>query len=261
MVATPVRHIPKKWNEEKKVWELQFNERHSAFLRELQLMSEDENCPYEFIYSTVEGGRTWGRCRLVTNFRRMRRQFPQLKWLLWKDDDVDLTGAGVLRLLSHKLPIVGAMYTNKDDDENKLDPNVHWVANFMHEVELQPSGLLQVVELGLGALLTHWQVYDAIESVNEHLVYTDRTTGEKHFGFFQEIVIEKVPYSEDYFFCFLARHAKILSPTEEDPKRVVVGIGIFADTQLKLLHYDGEGMAHPIEFPPIPIDEKFEEGD
>ena len=251
MVATPTRHLPKRWDEGKGCWVLQFTPNHERFLTELEALSLDDTCPYEFMFATVEGGRTWGRCRLVSHFRKMRRQYPNMRWLYWHDDDVEQTGAGLLRLLSHRQPVVGAMYTTKEKD-------CHWVANFMHEVQVQANGLLQVVEVGLGALLTHYQVYDVIEACNEGLLYTDRTTGERHLGFFQEVVLDKMPYSEDYFFCLLMRHAKLADPTEDDPDHRKLGIGIFVDTELRLRHYGGDGKAWPEEWPPIPMDQKVE---
>jgi hypothetical protein len=182
-----------------------------------------------------------------------------MKWLYWHDHDMgkdaDELVACLLRLLSHKLPVVGAMYTTKGDKP-------HWCINFLHEVEMQPNGLLQVFETGIGGLLTHYQAYDAIESVHKILEYTDRDTGERHIAFFQEIAIEKVPYPEDYFFCWLCRNTVILSPTKEKPKNATMGIPIYVDTNVRLHHRDADGKAYPTgDWPPIPIDEKFEEGD
>jgi len=140
---------------------------------------------------------------------------------------------GLLKLLSYKLPVVGAMYATKEKD-------CHWCANFLHEVKLQPNGLLQVYELAVGALLTHYEVYEKIEERFAAILYTDRNTGERHQGFFQEVVIERVPYSEDYFFCYLMRNT---------------GIGIFADTNMKLKHRGSDGTLFPSVWPPIPVDE------
>ena len=240
MVATPVARFDK------------FHPKFEQFLKDLAELSASEDCPYEFIFATVDGGRTWGRCRLVANFRKLRLRYPNLKWLYWADDDVDQTAAGLLRLLSHKRPIVGALYTTKGD-------NPHWCCNFMYEVEVQPNGLLQVVEVAIGALLTHFQVYDIVEAAFPGLLYTHRDTGERSVGFFQESVIEKVPYSEDYFFCWLCRHSPVdTGEVNEDGKtKVKLGMGIFVDTQLKLRHRGTDGTLHPAgEWPPIPVDEK-----
>ena len=239
MVATPMRSFHG------------FNPIHEGFLKALAVLSTDETCPYEFWQVVVEGGRTWGRCRVVSHFRKIRKQYPNLKWLFWLDDDIgespDELLAALFRLLSHRLPFVGAMYTTKEED-------CHWCANFLHEVKLQPNGLLQVYEVAIGALLTHYQVYDVIEAVNPSLLYTDRNTGERHIGFFQEIVIERVPYSEDYFFCWLARHSPVADPTPEHPDRKKVGIGLFVDTNVKLKHRGADGTAYPAKWPPIPVD-------
>ena len=77
-------------------------------------------------------------------------------------------------------------------------------------------------------------------------------------GFIQECVIEKVPYSEDYFFCWLCRHSPVDSgEVNEDQKpKVKLGMGIFVDTQLKLKHRGVDGREYPEVWPPIPIDEK-----
>ena len=226
LVATPMRALTG------------FAEQHAAFLAELAALSTDDTCPYEFIQAVVTGGRTWGRCQMIANARKLKAKlYPNLKWIYWHDDDVEQTAAGLLRLLSHKLPVVGAMYTVKGKDP-------HWCANFLHEVELQKNGLLQVYELAIGALLTHIEVYDHVEKKFPAILYTDRNTGERHNGYFQEVVIERVPYSEDYFFCWLLRHT---------------GIGIFADTELKLKHRGSDGKLWPEEWPPIPIDEVAKE--
>lgn len=241
VIATPARKF------------LGFDPVHGAFLDKLAELSVDESCPYEFFQMVVEGGRTWGRCRIVSAFRKLRRKAPQFKWLYWHDNDMGLDEDelvhGLLRLLSHKLPMIGAMYTTKGD-------NPHWCTNFLYEVERQPNGLLQVFETGCGGLLTHFQVYDAIESVHPVLEYTDRDTGERHVSFFQEIVIDKVPYPEDYFFSWLCRNTQVLSPTAEDPKRITMGIGVYVDTTVRLHHRDPDGKTYPLndEWPPIPID-------
>lgn len=245
MIATPMRRF------------LGWDPVHEEFLKKLAQLSLDEYCPYEFMQAVVEGGRTWGRCRVVSNFRKMRRQFPNLKWLYWHDHDMGADAEelvnGLLRLLSHKLPVVGAMYTTKGE-------HPHWCTNFLHEVELQHNGLLQVFETGCGGLLTHYTLYDVIEASHQVLQYTDRDTGEKHSGFFQEIVIEKVPYPEDYFFSWLCRNTRVLDPTPEDPKHLKMGVGVFVDTTVRLHHRDADGKAYPIEaWPPIPIDEKAPE--
>ena len=145
-----------------------FHPQHEAFLRELARLSEDPTCPYEFWQAVVEGGRTWGRCRMVSNMRKLRKTYPNLKWLYWHDDDVEQTAEGLLKLLSYKLPVVGAMYATKEKD-------CHWCANFLHEVKLQPNGLLQVYELAVGALLTHYEVYEKIEAVRR-----DPLHGQEH---------------------------------------------------------------------------------
>ena len=245
MVATPMRSFQG------------FNPIQEAFLKRLAELSVDESCPYEFWQCVVEGGRTWGRCRVVSNFRKMREQYTNLKWLFWLDDDIGESAEELLSalftLLEHRLPIVGAMYTVKADGG-------HWCANFLHEVEMQDNGLLQVYEVAIGALLTHFQVYDAIEARFPSILYTDRNTGERHIGFFQEVVIDKVPYSEDYFFCWLARHTRISDPTPEYPDRTRDGIGLFVDTRIKLKHRGADGTAYPTkQWPPIPIDDQIAE--
>lgn len=221
LVATPMRSFGG------------FHPQHEEFLRELARLSEDPTCPYEFWQAVVEGGRTWGRCRMVSHMRKLRKTYPNLKWLYWHDDDVEQTAEGLLKLLSYNLPVIGGMYTTKEED-------CHWCANFLHEVKLQGNGLLQVYEVATGSMLTHYEVYEKVEEKFPAILYTDRNTGERHQGFFQEVVIERVPYSEDYFFCWLLRHT---------------GIGIFVDTNMKLRHRSADGTLWPEEWPPISIDE------
>ena len=242
MVATPMRAFTG------------FNPAHEAFLKRLAELSVDDTCPYEFWQCVVEGGRTWGRCRVVSNFRKMRLQYPNLKWLYWHDDDVEQTAEGLLQLLSHRLPVVGAMYTTKEKD-------CHWCANFLHEVELQKNGLLQVYEVAIGALLTWYEVYDIIEACQPSLMFTDRNTGERHIGYFQEIVLDKIPYSEDYFFCWLCRYAVLADPTKDDPDHKKNGIGLWVDTTLKLRHRGADGTLYPAVWPPIPVDDPKEHTD
>lgn len=228
LVATPVKH----WGGPDS-----FHPRHKAFLQRLAELSVDPDCPFEFWQSVVEGGIAWGRNRMVGNFRKLRKKHPNLKWLYWADDDVEQTAEGLLRLLSHKHPIVGSLYTVRA-------PDGHWVATFMYEVKKQAGDLLQVLECGTGGLLTFYELYDVLEQVYPYLEYIDRDSGEKLHAFFQQVVIDKVPYPEDYFFCYLCRYAKLA-----DEK---VGVGIFVDTTMKLKHRGPDGTLYPTEWPPIP---------
>ena len=123
----------------------------------------------------------------------------------------------------------------------------------MYEAELQINGLLQVVEVGTGALLTFYELYDLIECNYPNLEYIDRDNGERLVGFFQQIVIDKCPYPEDFFFCYLCRHL-IMGPEK-------VGVGVFIDTKLKLKHRDPDEKLIPDVWPPIPGVSEFEEGD
>lgn len=221
LIATPVRH----W---KGVDSL-----HSDFRTSLACLSAMQDSPYSFDFAVIEGGLARARNKLVASFLK-----GDYKWLLFWDDDIEAGIADVLKLLSHKQPIVAGLYTTREE-------RPHWVANFMHEVTVQPNGLLQVIEVGTGFKLYHRKVFEILAKHYPNLWYTDRDTGVRECAFFQQAVIatdlkpdgDWLP--EDYFCDYICRHANI---------------GIFVDTTMKLKHRGGDGTLFPKEWPPIPVD-------
>lgn len=196
-----------------------------------------EESPYEFTIRVMEGGRNRARNKIVKSALEAGDE-----WILFWDDDVypDDAADAVLRIIGHKRPLVAALYTTKSNEAEKC----HWVATFMHEVQLQKGCLLQVIEAGAGFKLYHRKVFEELARLYPTIVYTDRDSGEKMFGFFQEpvLVTDLRPdgdlMSEDYFCDHICRHVKI---------------GIFVDTELKLRHKGKDGTMYPAEWPPIPF--------
>lgn len=197
----------------------------------LAQLSDDPECPYYFEMATIEGGLARGRNIIAKRFLA-----GGCKWLLSWDDDIEATAEDVLRLLAHHRPFVAGLVTTRSD-------NPHYVATFMHEVELQKNGLLQVIEVGTPFQLVHRQVFEEIARIYPKLEYSDRDTGERVFAFYQQLamVTDLRPdgdfLSEDYFFCHLCRHSKV---------------GMFVDTTMKLYHRGKDGTLYPKEWPPIP---------
>lgn len=232
MIATPCRH----WRGSLKET---FGEQYNAQIEALQAMSQDAECPYEFNILISTGGLVRTRNEMAATFKASGCRF-----LIPADDDLNWTPADILKLLSHKRPFVAALYTTRED-------RPHWVANFMHEVTLQKGGLYQVIEVGTGLQCIHREVFLILERVHPGMVYTDRDSGRKMFGYYQHCVLQTdlKPdgdlLTEDFFFCYLARLARI---------------GIFVDTTIKLKHCGGDGVAYPKgDWPPIPgLDEKPE---
>lgn len=231
MIATPVRY----WKGIE-----QFHQDFRDVLALLSKLTSDETCPYEFQFCAQTKGVCRARNEIVGNFRKQRIHNPSLKWLVWLDDDIaaDTPQAmvdAILRLLSHKRPIVGALYCRR------ADPPI-WVCNFAFDVEVEPNGLMQVIELGIGLKAYNYQVFDLLEQVYPTLKYFDRDTGEQYYGFFQQVIMNEDAPPEDYFLDWLVRQAS----------GQVKGMGIYADTTLKMKHRGADGTLFPSEWPPIP---------
>lgn len=232
LIATPVRHF--------NGWQ-GYHKKFKELLNRLTELSADPACPYEFWFLTGEGGLVRSRNQMAHEFKRINKENPHVKWLITADDDLESFGDDpadpILRLLSHKRPLVGAMYTTREE-------RPHWVANFMHEVEVQKGGLLQVIEIGAGLKLTHIKIFTELERIYPNITYTDRDSGERITAYYQHCVLQTdlkpdgdlLP--EDFYFDYLCRMAKI---------------GLFLDTTLKLKHRDSDGTLYPTgDWPPIP---------
>lgn len=221
-VATPMRH----WMGEDAL--------HPHFKRQLQelaAMNDDPACPYHFTFSVVEGGLIIGRNKLAAAFLA-----SGAKWLVAWDDDIEATAADVLKLLSHKRPVVAGMYCRRE-------ARSVWVCNFMHEVELQKGGLLQVIESGIGFKCYHREVFTELARIYPEIAFTERESGEILHGYFQNCAVrtDLKPdgdwLSEDYFCDYLCRMARI---------------GMFVDTTIRVKHRGKDGTLYPEDWPPIP---------
>jgi len=224
MIATPIKH----WKG--------LNGLHDNFkriLNEIAELNADEDCPFRFENAFMEGGIVRARNKIVGSFMARKH----LKWLVFLDDDLEPPNGEsikpyLLRLLAHKLPIVGSLYC-------KRQPEAAWVANFMFEVELQQNGLLQVAEVGTGMKKYHREVFENLQRIFPLIAYIDRDSGEKEWGYFQHAVIGGDLMSEDYFCDCLCRMCKI---------------GLWVDTEIRLMHRHHDGTMFPLggEWPTIP---------
>ena len=213
-----------------------------AALQILAQLSTQQDCPYEFTLSVAEGGLVRSRNGMVHNFKK-----SGCRLLVTLDDDMQQDTPqelvdDILKLLGHRKPVVGGMYTSRE-------ARAKWIANFMHEVELQKNGLLQVIELGAGIKCYHRQTFAELDRlIGDKIIYTDRDTGERMMGYYQHGVIrtdlqpdgDLLP--EDYFLDWLCRQC---------------GIAIWADTTIRVKHRGADGTLYPLndDWPPLPIDE------
>jgi len=215
------------------------NQPHPFFQKTAEQIAQIQDSPYEFYFATMEGGICHARNKMVQAAKKLGAQ-----QIVWWDYDIEATVDDMMKLVTNKLPIVGALYTTRED-------RGHWVANFMHEVELQEGGMLQVIESGCGLKKYHMEVFYILDKVYEGIAYTDRDTGERLHGYFQQIVMQTdlKPdgdwITEDFFLDHLCRHSR------------TKGMGIFVDTTIKVKHRGPDGTLYPTgDWPPVPIDEK-----
>lgn len=208
---------------------------HPFYRTTLEQVALLDGSPYEFLFATMAGGICHARNCLVDAAKKQG-----VKWILWWDYDIEATAEDILRLLSHKQPIMCGLYTTREEKNN------HWVANFLHEVTLQKNDALQVLEAGTGLQLNHIEVFTNLDRIYPNIGYTDRDSGIRLYGYFQQVVMatDVKPdgdwLSEDFFFHYLCRLAQI---------------GIWVDTKVKVKHRGPDGVLYPAVWPPIPIDE------
>lgn len=204
---------------------------------------------YTFEWAVAVGGLCRARNGAVHEFNNAKGHF-----LIWWDSDLEPDGMtaaeAILRLLSHRVPVVGGMYC-------KRAKRPQWVGSFMPAAEMQRekdrADLLQMAELGGGFKCFMWRVFDEVgricgpkpkpdakEKVNT-IGYRDRDSGEWMVGYYQNLVLDGDLLSEDYYLDWLCR---------------VTQIAIWADTKIKLRHVevDDDMQRHvypPDSFPPI----------
>lgn len=223
----------------------EFAERKDAAFRE-------QADKYSFEFMVAVGSHSRARNSAVHEFLNK----STCQFLIFIDDDIDADpkdGQGtladvILRLLSHRQPVVGALYC-------KRARRPQWVCTFMPAARLKDDvvagELLQVAELGTGCKLYHRKVFTEIGRIfgdeplkakpkKPSICYRDRDSGETVYGFFQNCVLDGDLLSEDYYLDMLARFA---------------GICILIDTKVKLRHGTGKDIFPEGEFPPIPVND------
>lgn len=187
---------------------------------------------YTFEWAVAVGGMCRARNGAVHEFQKMKGHF-----LVWLDSDLEPDGMtlaqAILRLLSHRLPIVGGLYC-------KRAKKPQWACSFMPAAEMQKDNtredLLQVAELAGGFKCYFWRTFSEIARIYPKLEYRDRDTGEKLTAFYQNLNLDGDMLSEDYWLDYLCRSAQI---------------AIWSDTKLKLRHREGDVIYPPADFPPI----------
>ena len=197
---------------------------------------------YTFEWGVAVGGLCRARNGAVAEFNEAKGHF-----LIWWDSDLEPDGMtpaeAILRLLSHRVPIVGGLYC-------KRAKRPTWAATFMPVAEMQKSpdrkDLLQMAELAGGFKCYMWRTYSELARLFPKLKYRDRDTGKAMMAFYQQPNLEGDLLSEDYWMDWLCRCA-----AGGEPK-----FAIWADTKLKLRHVevDEKGERHlypPGMFPPI----------
>lgn len=209
----------------------------------------DQASKYTFEWAVAVGGLCRARNGAVHEFMKAKGHF-----LIWWDSDLEPDGMSaaeaILRLLSHRVPIVGGLYC-------KRAKRPQWVGSFMPAAEMQKEpdrkDLLQMLELGGGFKCFMWRVFDEIGRICgsqpkpdakvkvNTIGYRDRDTGEWMVGYYQNLVFDGDLLSEDYWMDWLCR---------------VQQIAIWADTKIKLRHVEVDDDLHrhvypPDSFPPI----------
>lgn len=207
-----------------------------------ELVSREDAKGFEWTFVAACGGLCSAQNRMVHDFLK-----TEDKWLLRWDRDLHHPNGreadAVLRLLSHKHPIVGGLYC-------KRTRRPTWVASFMPSAKMQPNNLAQCAELGGGFKLYHRKFFEEIRRIfgedplkekKPSIMYRERETGESIAGFHQIVVDSGDLLSEDYFLDYLARCA---------------GVGIFADTLVRMKHVESDGTHYPEgAWPPIPAED------
>lgn len=216
-------------------------------LRELAGREDAKGYQWEFMAAC--GGLCSAQNRAVHEFLQSDH-----KWLLrWDRDLHEQRGRdadAILRLLSHKQPVVGGLYC-------KRQTRPTWVASFMPKAKMQPNNLAQCAELGGGFKLYHRKFFEEIRRIfgtepfeevpkpgqrpRPSIMYRERETGDLVAGFHQIVVDSGDLLSEDYYLDYLARCA---------------GVGIFADTLVRMKHIEPDGTSYPEgAWPPIPTED------
>jgi GT2 family glycosyltransferase len=108
------------------------------------------------------------------------------QFLLFLDSDMTFPNTTLRRLLAHRRPIVGALYTKRVPPYDLLGAPVGL------EASIDSGGLIRMKNMPTGCLLIELSVFDALTPPYFRFLF-DETTGEIH--------------GEDYVFCDRARAA------------------------------------------------------
>lgn len=141
--------------------------------------------------------------------------------IVWIDSDVEFSADGVEALLSHDVTVVGGIYPVKGQRRLPVRP-----IEVPTELTLgEGGGLLEVMYLPTGFLLTRREVYEDIQT-KLALPRCDAADGPGIVPFFLSLVVPDGEgghryLSEDYSFCHRAREA---------------GHKVHADTSVRLGH-------------------------
>lgn len=201
-------------------------------MKKLMLDLQDETLPWAFDYAAIAGGNVArGRNKIVATFLR-----GPYRWLIFKDDDIVATKEDIVRLLTHRLHVVGALYTTKE-------PEPHWVLNAFREAAIDPeTGILPIAEIGTGLKCYHRTVFEEIIKKEPGLEYKADEDGQQEWGIFcmgMMKVGDRMRWlSEDYWV---------------DQVCWKYNIPVHADTRIKLRHLDGT-TSYPLDdkWPALP---------
>ena len=209
---------------------------------------EQPGLPWE-VENVIIGGGTVFHARVVAASLFMERaKHPEDK-LLFVDYDLMPTALDYATILGHDLPIVGGMYTTRHE-------NGHWVLNILNGAAPSPTGVLQVMELGIGFKCFKRSVFQTVLDRNPWLnCESDADHRRRDLCFFSAgPVWDKLLWpgkgrflTEDYWFDWLCRSE---------------GIPTYVDTNVKIRHYDEDTKKiYPLSFPRGPEQLPLEAGE
>jgi hypothetical protein len=136
------------------------------------------------------------------------------EYMLQIDSDIVFTNEQIKRLASHELPIVGGLYSIKDESQR-------WCSNSLINAKPDSKGLLRVRETGTGFLLVHRDVFHAIREDHIDRIYKCDMDKEIKFDYWAVGVRNGRYLSEDWWFCKDARDA---------------GFEVMVDTKIQVGH-------------------------
>ncbi len=204
----------------------------SPHLRQLLVELGKLDGIWSFDFATYAGGNVArGRNKIVAYALRC-----YYRYIIFIDDDIEPTTLDVIRLLSHKQHVVGALYTTREE-------KARLVLNPFKEAKVEANGLIAVGETGCGFKCYHRSVFEYLIKNEPSLAYVSDEDANPEWGFFSMgcVVVDGKSrwLSEDYWLDQLCRRH---------------GITVYADTETRVIHRDQHsGIAYPVgEWPAIP---------